>query len=335
MKRLFALCLSFALSLSLCCSSAFAANLTDPQQAADALHNLGLFNGTGTDANGNPIYELERTPTRNEAVTMLVTLLGKIDEAKQQEWKTPFSDVVEWAKPAVGYAYQNGLTSGTSATTYGGDQPVSAAQYITFVLSALGYETGVDFQWDKSFELSNQLGITNGEYDDASTFTRGDIAIISYNALEAKMKGQDITLLQTLPLSQQPTQPEEPVQQPTPQRIALTVDNIDQYLDFNAEATATVGETLSGQIADGNVTVSSYSRMTAIYEDVTVTFALETNSSGWGSMGMTNGWDTVQLSSDGYSKNVYRIYSFIEPYVAPRPNYYVRIREVTGYVTLQ
>ena len=52
-------------------------------------------------------------------------------------------------------------------------------------------------------------------------------------------------------------------------------------------------------------------------------------------MGMENGWDTVQLSSDGYSKNVYRIYSFIEPYVAPRPNYYVRIREVTGYVTLQ
>ena len=336
MKRLFSLALSFVLSLSLCFSTAFASNITDPQQAADALHNLGLFNGTGTDSDGNPVYELERALTRNEAVTMLVTLLGKIDEAKQQEWKTPFSDVADWAKPAVGYAYQNGLTSGISATTYGGDQPITAAQYISFVLSALGYENGIDFQWDKSFELSNELGITDGDYDNSSTFTRGDMVVISYNALGAKMKGQDVTLLQTLPLSQEPAQSEQPIQdqQPEEKRIALTLDNIDQYLGFTAEATAVVNDSWIAQNAEGSVTVSSYSRLTATYENVSVKFSLETYSSGWGSMGMENGWDTVQLSSDGYSKNVYRIYSFSEPYVSPQPHYYVRIQEVTGYVVL-
>lgn len=102
--------------------------------AANALHELGLFNGTGTDANGNPVYDLDRAPSRHEAVTMLVRLLGKETEAQNGTWNTPFSDVAEWAKPYVGYAYTNGLTAGTSATTFGGNGTVTAAQYITFAL---------------------------------------------------------------------------------------------------------------------------------------------------------------------------------------------------------
>lgn len=157
--------------------------------AANALHELGLFNGTGTDANGNPVYDLDRVPSRHEAVTMLVRLLGKETEAQNGTWNTPFSDVAEWAKPYVGYAYTNGLTAGTSATTFGGNGTVTAAQYITFVLRALGYESGVDFQWDKSWELSDSIGLTNGEYNaNTSKFTRGDVAIISNNALSVPCK---------------------------------------------------------------------------------------------------------------------------------------------------
>ena len=54
---------------------------TKAQTAADALHTLGLFNGTGSNADGTPIYDLDRTPTRHEAVTMLVRLLGKESDA--------------------------------------------------------------------------------------------------------------------------------------------------------------------------------------------------------------------------------------------------------------
>ena len=86
--------------------------------AADVLYDLGLFSGTGTKADGSPNFDLDRTPTRHEAVTMLVSLLGKKEGALAGEWETPFTDVVDWAKPFVGYAYENGLTSGTSATTY-------------------------------------------------------------------------------------------------------------------------------------------------------------------------------------------------------------------------
>lgn len=168
----------------------------DPRLAADALYAMGLFRGTGMDENYQPIYDLDRTPTRSEAVTMLVRLLDKEEEAEAGTWDTPFTDVAKWAKPYVGYAYQNGLTTGTSGTTYSGSENVSASQYLTFILRALGYESGVDFQWNKAWELSDQIGLTAGQYNANTTeFTRGDVATISFNALYCKVKGSDTMLI--------------------------------------------------------------------------------------------------------------------------------------------
>lgn len=95
--------------------------------AANQLHSLGLFEGIGTDVNGNPIYDLDRTPTRYEAITMLVRILGKEQDAKNKNWNTPFTDIANWAKPYVGYAYNNGLTSGTSITTFNGNGTITAS----------------------------------------------------------------------------------------------------------------------------------------------------------------------------------------------------------------
>lgn len=190
--------LSLLLAVVLVCSlvpTAFAAS-SEATDGANALHNLGLFNGTGTNADGTPIYDLDRAPSRFEAVTMLVRLLGKEAEAKAGTWDTPFTDVVDWAKPYVGYAYANGLTAGTSATTFGGSAIVTASQYLTFVLRSLGYESGKDFQWDKAWELSDKIGMTDGRYNaDTKTFLRGDVAIISNNALYMNLANSDKTLL--------------------------------------------------------------------------------------------------------------------------------------------
>lgn len=169
---------------------------TPQYTAAKKLYAKGLFQGTGTDEDGNPVFDLDRTPTRAEAVTMLVRLLGKEDEAKTGTWTTPFTDVADWAKPYVGYAYANGLTTGTSATTFGGNATVNASQYLTFVLRALGYESGTDFQWNKAWELSDQIGLTSGEYNANTTdFTRGDVALISYTSLSADKKPIDYSYL--------------------------------------------------------------------------------------------------------------------------------------------
>lgn len=199
-KRILSCILAFALALSLA-PTAFAA-ADEATEAAQALYELGLFQGVGKDASGKPNFDLNRTPSRNEAVTMLVRLLGKAEEAKGTTWSTPFTDVADWAKPFVGYAYTKGLTAGTSATTYSGNDTVTASQYLTFVLRALGYTNGTDFQWDNAWELSDKIGLTDGRYSASTTnFTRGDAAIISKQALSIKLKDSSMTLAEALPAS--------------------------------------------------------------------------------------------------------------------------------------
>lgn len=167
---------------------------TEATTAADALNVLGLFNGTGTNADGSPAYELERQPTRQEAITMLVKLVGGAEESSRGGWDTPFTDVDDWAKNWVGYAYAKGLTAGTSPTTFGANDKTTTAQFLTFVLKALGYDTTSDFSWDNAWPLAEQIGLSHGEYNAQTVFTRGDMAIISHRALSAKMKGTDTPL---------------------------------------------------------------------------------------------------------------------------------------------
>lgn len=197
MKKILALIISLALLISLC--PAVIAADAEAEEAAWKLYGYGLFRGTGTDADGNPVFSLERSPNRNEAVTMLVRLLGKETEATEGEWETPFTDMDNWAVPYIGYAYASKLTNGTGKTTYSGKNSVSAAQYITFVLRALGYSSDTDFKWNEPWLLSDEIGLTDGRYNEGTeTFTRGDAAIVSAAALDVKLKGTDMTLLESL-----------------------------------------------------------------------------------------------------------------------------------------
>ena len=188
MKRVLSALLAVCLLLAMI-PAAYAAQ-TEATEAADTLYELGLFKGTGTDADGKPVFDLDRAPTRAEAVTMLVRLLGKESEAKSGSWTTPFTDVAAWAKPYVGYAYANGLTTGVGKGLFGGGRPVTAAQYLTFVLRALGYESGTDFSWDTAWTLTDALGITNGQYHAGTnnSFLRADAALVSVCALGAAAK---------------------------------------------------------------------------------------------------------------------------------------------------
>ena len=200
-KRLLSLLLALVMVLGLC-STAFAAD-NPAEDAAERLYELGLFRGTGADDDGDPIFDLEKPLDRHSAVTMLVRLLGKEEEALRGEWETPFTDVASWAKPYVGYAYANGLTTGTSATTFDGTASVTTAQYLTFVLRALGYSSETDFVWSSPWALSNAIGLTNGSYSAANNngFVRGDMAIISANALDVHVKDGAETLGEKIAVS--------------------------------------------------------------------------------------------------------------------------------------
>ncbi len=242
MKKLVSVLLAVLLVVS-AMPMAFAAT---PQAtaAADALHELGLFNGTGVNPDGSPRFELDRAPSRHDSVTMLVRLLGKETEAKKANLPHPYKDVASWASPYVGYAHKNGLTNGMSPTSFGGQRAVTAPQYITFILRALGYQSDKDFQWNKSFELSDRLGITQGQYNATSKFTRGDVALVSYNALNTKPKGSNKTLLQTLQDSgavPKPTPAPTPTVTPTPEPPV----KVESIVLSETDVEMTTGETLT------------------------------------------------------------------------------------------
>lgn len=210
-KRILSIILALCMLLALAAPALAAENTAET--AAQALYDLGLFKGVGNNADGTPNFDLNRAPNRAEAVTMLVRLLGKEEEALAGTWENSFTDVPDWAAPYVGYAYANELTKGVNreGTLFGSDSLVSATQYLTFVLRALGYQDGVDFQWNAAWEKTDEIGITKGEYSaESNELTRGGVAVISDDALEATYKDRDTTLLAALTEAGAVTPREEP-----------------------------------------------------------------------------------------------------------------------------
>lgn len=258
MKKVLSVLLAVLLVLSMAPVSLAAT--TEANNAANHLYELGLFAGTGAKPDGSPIFSLDNMPDRSQGITMLVALLGKSEEAKSGTWYTPFTDVPAWAKPAVGYAYTNKLTAGASPTKFGHGQPLTASQYLTFVLTALGYEqgSGKDFTWRNPFALSDKLGITGGRYTASSRFTRGDVAIVSNNALNAKMKNSTKTLLDALiesgavkdPNPSPDPDPSPDPGTPTPAPSNDTAQKLAQYINANGQTDDSGRKAVASQVTD-------------------------------------------------------------------------------------
>ena len=166
---------------------------------ADALNLLGLFRGT------NAGYELERSPSRIEAIIMLIRLLGEDSPALQNDTVSPFLDLSDWedGKRYVAYAYRMRYTNGTGPTTFGPNQNSALEQYLTFVLRALGYRDGVDFQWDSTCrDLAVAIGLLDAEELTAIArdgFRRDHVVAISWRALDCRLQdGSGDTLAQRL-----------------------------------------------------------------------------------------------------------------------------------------
>ena len=178
----------------LACALIIPASAASFGHLADDLNALGLFRGTDTG------YDLERAPNRGEGLVMLIRLLGLEEEALAFEGEPPFDDVPAWLTPYVAYAFENGLTTGTSETAFSPGGVCSAQMYVTFVLRALGYSDaeGGDFTYAGALDFGKSVGII----DDILTggdFLRDQMVAVSYLALSAAPKdGEFETLFEKL-----------------------------------------------------------------------------------------------------------------------------------------
>lgn len=189
-NRIFACLLAAALLCAHLTADAFAAppgRGTAGQAAAEALYELGLFRGTGKLPDGSPNFDLDRTPTRGEALVMLVRLLGAEEQARTGRYSHPFTDS-GWADAYIGYAYTDGIAKGASSTQFGTSTDIDLAQFLTFVLRALGYN---DVDWRDPYPTADAAGLY---YPGGDGFYRSDVAVICLDALDCRIKGQDMTL---------------------------------------------------------------------------------------------------------------------------------------------
>ena len=192
MKRILSMLLTtLLLSVALCVT----ASASDFDAVAEDLSTIGMFRGT---ANG---FELDRAPTRSEAAIMLVRLYGAEEAAKTAyeagEISHPFTDVSEFTSPYVAWLYTNGITNGFTETTFASQRPCSAQNYATFLLRALGYKDGEDFQYADALVFAQEKGfyepiMFSGE------FLRDDLAALTYQGLAADTADGETYLLDKL-----------------------------------------------------------------------------------------------------------------------------------------
>ena len=185
----------FFTALLLTAALCVTASASDYDDAAQDLSAIGMFRGTASG------FELDRAPKRSEAAIMLVRLYGAEEEAKAAydagQISHPFTDVSDFTSPYVAWLYNKGITKGATATTFGSAGPCSAKMYCAFLLRALGYEDGVDFQYADTLEFAQQKGF----YDPtmfAGDFLRDDLAALTYQGLATDLKDGSTYLLDSL-----------------------------------------------------------------------------------------------------------------------------------------
>lgn len=255
MKRFFTvLVTTLLLAMTLCVS----AGASDFDGVAKDLAAIGMFRGTEKG------FELDRAPTRNEAAIMLVRLYGEEDSAKSSyaEGKIahPFKDVSEFASPYVAWLYTNGITRGTSTTTFSSQAPCTAQSYAVFLLRALGYKEGTDFEYADAA----QFAMTKGMFDGSllgGTFLRDDLAALTYQALGCKLADGSDTLLGSLissgAISAASAKPiTDKLNAYNNLMDKAETDNIDASLNLKANMSANMstvdgGETLRSQMDAG------------------------------------------------------------------------------------
>lgn len=158
------------------------------QTAIEVLSSLDIVKGK-TDE----IFEPDSMLTRAEMVTIVLRMMGMHESADNQN---VFEDLPSshWAYANISAAYRLGIINGTSETTFEPDKAVTYEQAVKMVVSALGYtmqaEAGGGYPsgyLSKASQLDILKGVKNG-----GDMTRGNMAILVYNALDVPMFMQNV-----------------------------------------------------------------------------------------------------------------------------------------------
>ena len=197
MKKVLSIVLSIAMVVCLAPTMAFAATTSAQSDAAysditgkpcegavNVLSALGVVDGF-TDGT----YKPEQTVTRAQMAKLVVTALGVADYATAKVSKYTDMGAATWAIPYVEYASNLNIVNGVGNGKFNPNALVTYEQAVTMIVRALGYTDQckeMNGTWpaiyvQKAMALNIFEDVVNGGANGA---TRGDIAIMLYNALD-------------------------------------------------------------------------------------------------------------------------------------------------------
>ena len=185
MKKLLALMLSVALILSMGTGVMAYSDVeegTYVSEAVTVLSNLDILNGYEDGS-----FKPEATVTRAEMAKIICEMMGYDNLGNVT---TVFNDVPKehWASGYISTINGLGIICGYGDGNYGPEDPVTYNQAAKMIVCGLGYGVICDTYPSSYLAYANSLKLfTNVKAGGEVEATRGDIAVLVYNALDAAM----------------------------------------------------------------------------------------------------------------------------------------------------
>ncbi|MDR1641328.1 MAG: hypothetical protein LBT59_16685 [Clostridiales bacterium] len=168
---------------------------------AEELYNVGLFVGTGTDASGSPIFDLDNDLTRMESLVLLIRLLGLEKDALGTKETHVFEDVPDWGAKYASFAYEIGLTVGVNDThsLFAPNKLVTKREFAAFMLRVLQYyEKSGDFRFEESVSKAKSVGILGQNETQEDEVLRSNAVLAMVRALLSPINNSKTKLLAKL-----------------------------------------------------------------------------------------------------------------------------------------
>lgn len=160
------------------------------EKEAKMLYDMGLFKGKSTE---QYLPDLQGKTNRQEAIKQLgIILQWDIEEDQVSQ----FTDVEAWAQPYVKKAVELGITNGKTSDSFGGEDPITGRELLTFLLRAIGYDS--EYVYDMAeFDGAIEFGI-NSSYGFHEQELNRDLMIGGMFIAFSKgiQRGNDYTLIE-------------------------------------------------------------------------------------------------------------------------------------------
>lgn len=154
------------------------------------------------DDKGN--LNLDLKLERRDMVILLSRLMGEEEVASKfpvtevsPTWEDVRSDA--YYLPVLAWGQVNKFFEGKTAKAFGPREAMTAQDYSLVLLRALGYEVTGHDAWKAALKDAKELGIlANVVVEDATEITRGQMSVMTLNALAVNVKDSTKTLAETL-----------------------------------------------------------------------------------------------------------------------------------------